>query len=411
MRGSDPRVCEHALRQAREREVKQVYNAILVDEAQDFSPAFLRLCYQLLNDDKRLVYAYDELQNLSEESLPSLDEIFGENAGGSPNVRFDEGSKRDIILQKCYRNSRPVLVTAHALGFGIYREPPQTSETGLVQMFDHPQLWEEIGYSKKNGELKEGNFATLYRREEGSPKFLEDHSDIGDLVQFLPFDSEGEQAEYLTKAIKKNLEEDELRHEDIIVINPDPLTTHDQVGPIRRRLLDLGINSHIAGNTDPDVFFFPSKPSVFFSSKPSVTFTGVHRAKGNEAGMVYIINAQDCHSAARNLASIRNRLFTAITRSKAWIRVLGIGSGMAELIKEYETLKARNFELQFTYPTAKQREQLRIVHRDMTAEERERLASSQKSVVDLVRDLESGTIRAEDLDEIGRLRELLRGKV
>lgn len=405
-------VCEHALREAREREVKQVYNAILVDEAQDFSPAFLRLCYQLLNDDKRLVYAYDELQNLSEESLPSPDEIFGENAGGSPNVRFDDGSRRDIILQKCYRTSRPVLVTAHALGFGIYRKPPQTSETGLVQMFDHPQLWEEIGYSQKDGELKEGNFVTLYRREEGSPKFLEDHSDIGDLVQFLPFDSAAEQAEYLTKAIKKNLTEDELRPNDIIVINPDPLTTRDQVGPIRRRLLEIGINAHIAGvDTDPDVFFSSSKPSVFFPSKPSVTFTGVHRAKGNEAGMVYIINAQDCHSGARNLASIRNRLFTAITRSKAWIRVLGIGSDMAELIKEYETLKARNFELQFTYPTAKQREQLRIVHRDMTAEERKRLASRQKSVVDLVRDLESGTIRAEDLAEIGRLRELLMKKV
>ena len=404
VRGSEfTRVCEHALRQARKREVRQVYDAILVDEAQDFSPAFLRLCYQLLKNDKRLVYAYDELQNLSEESLPSPDEIFGKNAGGSPYVRFDDRSRRDIILQKCYRNSRPVLVTAHALGFGIYRDPSPTSETGLVQMFDHPQLWEEIGYSQKNGELKEGNFVTLYRREAGSPKFLEDHSDIGDLVQFLPFDSAAEQAEYLTTAIKKNLMEDELRPNDIIVINPDPLTTRDQVGPIRRRLLDLGINSHIAGvDTDPDVFFF--------SSIPSVTFTGVHRAKGNEAGMVYIINAQDCHSGARNLASIRNRLFTAITRSKAWIRVLGIGNGMAELTKEYETLKARNFELQFTYPTAKQREQLRIVHRDMTEEERKRLASRQKSLADLVRDLESGTIRAEDLDELDRLRELLMKK-
>ena len=393
-------VCEHALRQA--RDVRRIYDAILVDESQDFSPAFLRLCYQLLKDDKRLVYAYDELQNLSEESLPAPDEIFGENAGDSPKVRFDEGSRRDIILQKCYRNSRPVLVTAHALGFGIYREPPQTSETGLVQMFDHPQLWEEIGYRKKNGELREGKSVTFDRSEEGSPKFLEEHSDIGDLVQFIPFDSEAEQAEYLTKAIKKNLTEDELRHNDIIVINPDPLTTRDQVGPIRRRLLEMGINCHIAGvDTDPDIFFRKSETSV--------TFTGVHRAKGNEAGMVYIINAQDCHSAARNLASIRNRLFTAITRSKAWVRVLGVGSGMAELMKEYNTLKARNFELQFVYPTGEQREQLRIVHRDMTEEERERLASRQRNLVDLIKDLESGAIRPEDLDKntVAKFKELL----
>ena len=38
--------------------------------------------------------------------------------------------------------------------------------------------------------------------------------------------------------------------------------------------------------------------------------------------MVYIINAQDCFSAFGNLAGVRNRLFTAMTRSKAWVRVV-----------------------------------------------------------------------------------------
>ena len=94
--------------------------------------------------------------------------------------------------------------------------------------------------------------------------------------------------------------------------------------------------------------------------------------------MVYIINAQDCLSAIWNLASLRNRLFTAITRSKAWIRVLGVGADMKELIKEYEELKKQNFELRFTYPTKEQREQLRLVHRDMTMVERKRLENRQQ---------------------------------
>ena len=126
------KVCEHALSQARES--KQIYDAILVDEAQDLSPAFLRLCYELLKAPKRLVYAYDELQSLSGESLPSPEEIFGNNADGLPKVRFDDVNsnepQRDIILAKCYRNSRPVLVTAHALGFGIYRQSRRPSQTG-----------------------------------------------------------------------------------------------------------------------------------------------------------------------------------------------------------------------------------------------------------------------------------------
>ena len=368
-------VCEHALGQVRES--KQLYDAILIDEAQDFSPAFLRLCYALLADPKRLVYAYDELQNLTGESLPAPEDIFGNNADG---VRFDvthtDGPRPDIILERCYRNSRPVLVTAHALGFGVYRKPRQSGESGLVQMFDQSQLWGEIGYRAREGELREGAAVSLYRSEDTSPKFLENHSDISDLIQFLFFRNEEEQTEWLVKAIRTNLEIDELRHDDVVVINPDPLTTRKKVGPIRSRLLEVGVTSHLAGvDTKPDVFFRDSPEG-------SVTFTGIYRAKGNEAGMVYVINAQDCHAEAGNLASLRNRLFTALTRSKAWIRVLGVGGDMEELKQEYEKLKERNFELKFTYPTQDQREQLRIIHRDMTQAEWERLKSGQRGLAE-----------------------------
>lgn len=385
--------CERALLQA--RDPIPLYDVILVDEAQDFPPSFLRLCYEMLDHHKRLVYAYDELQNLSGASLPPPEEIFGKKSDGTPNVRFDQappdGPQRDVILEKCYRNSRPVLVTAHALGFGIYRQPTGGETTGLVQMFDHPHLWKEIGYHVRQGELREGAWVALCRTEESSPRFLEDHSPIHDLVSFHRFDDEDAQADWLVEAIKKNLEEDELRHDDIIVINPDPRTTRARVGLIRKRLFELGINSHLAGvDTDPDVFFK--------SGADSITFTGIYRAKGNEAGMVYVINAQDCESATFNLATIRNRLFTAITRSKAWVRVLGIGEGMDRLIEEFSRLKQNDFELRFTYPTREQREHLRIVHRDMTEAERKRVESREKSLSDLIKDLETGRVLPEHID-------------
>ncbi len=398
------RVCEHALSQASDK--KPIYEVLLVDEAQDFAPPFLRVCYELLGDSKRLVYAYDELQSLSGESLPSPEDIFGTKADGTAKVRFDgagpNGPQRDVILPKCYRNSRPVLVTAHALGFGIYREPQPPSETGLIQMFDYPQLWEEIGYRRRHGELQEGSSVILYRPEETSPKFLEDHSDIDDLIQFISCDSEEEQAARLVEAIRENLAAGELRHDDIVVINPNPLSTRRAVGPIRARLLELGINSHLAGvDTGPDTFFL--------SNMESVTFTGVYRAKGNETGMVYIINAQDCHSTAWNLATIRNWLFTAITRSKSWVRVLGVGSRMTALQTEFERLKQQHFELNFIYPTQMQREQLRIVHRDMTRAERKRVESRQRGLEDLIKELETGDLHVEDLDKgvLDRLKGLL----
>ncbi len=378
------------------KESKATYDAILIDEAQDFPPVFLKMCYEFLTEEKRLVYAYDELQNLSVESLPPPEEIFGNKPDGSPCVIFDsieEGKpKRDILLNKCYRNSRPVLVTAHALGFGIYRKAPPGLKTGLVQMFDHPGLWEEVGYQVKSGSLEEGKNVVLERTGETSPKFLEEHSPIKDLVQFYCFPSEEKQAEWLVKEIQKNIKNDELRYDDIIAINPDPKTTRSRVGPIRKMLFEMGINSHLAGvDTDPDIFFK--------TATDSITFTGIHRAKGNEAGMVYIINAQDCHSSKFNLSSIRNQLFTAITRSKAWVRILGVGGAMDKLVKEFNKLNQNHFELHFKYPTEDARKKLKIIHRDMTEQERKSLSDRNKNLADVLKDLKSGKINLEDLDE------------
>ena len=412
-------ICEKALDEA--ENIKQIYDVILVDEAQDLSPAFLRLCYEFLKKEKRLIYAYDELQNLSGESLPSPEIIFGKKV--QFNDANDDGARSDIILEKCYRNSRPILATAHALGFGIYREsmdksrqprlrrrplgdrrgqpeaPPRQGQTNLVQMFEHSQLWKEVGYQPESGEIKEGKSVTLSRPERTSPSFLEEHSDIDDLIRFKVFNGEEDQTKWLINEIRKNLRNDELRYDDIVVINPDPLSTRKKVGGIRERLWEMGINSHLAGvDTDPDTFFKDS----------SVAFTGIYRAKGNEAGIVYIINAHDCNAAVFNLASIRNRIFTAVTRSKAWVRVLGIGPGMKALKDEYDKLKHNNFKLRFVYPDEEQRKHLQIIHRDMTGAELNRLQSRQRSLNELIEDLETGVVHPEDLgDDLTKLKRLL----
>lgn len=383
-------VCQKALGNA--SVATNLYDVILVDEAQDFAPSFLKLCYSMLKQPKRLVYAYDELQNLSGTSLPPPEDIFGSDEHGQPLVTFGSDRKRDVILQKCYRNSRPVLVAAHGLGFGIYRNAPQGAETGLVQMFDYPALWEEIGYQVQRGQLSKGQHVVLERPTENSPRFLEEHSDINDLVQFIKFENEEEQNAWLVQQVKKNLDEDELRHDDIVIIHPDPQSARRCTGPIRKRLFDVGIQTHLAGvDTDADVFFQ--------TGTPSVTFTGIYRAKGNEAGMVYVINAQECNSSGPNLASLRNRLFTAITRSKAWVRIVGYGPGMQGLLDEFSILKQQGFVLDFEYPDEVLLGKLRIVHRDLSPQERQRLERRKVQLVEVLNDLEKGEIHPEDLDE------------
>jgi superfamily I DNA and RNA helicase len=366
------------------------YDAILIDEAQDFAPNFLLLCYEYLKEPKRLVYAYDELQNLGNRSLPPSEEIFGKDANGAARVVIgapESGKpKQDIILDTCYRNSRPVLSTAHALGFGIYRK------NGLVQIFENKNLWFDIGYQEADGEIEDGETVTFSRTPKSSPQFLEAHSSVDDLIKFEVFETREAQTAWLVAEIQRNLGKDELLADDIVVINPDPLSTKEAVGDARRMLLKSGINSNLAGvTTIPDVFTEPG----------TVTFTGVFRAKGNEAAMVYVINAQDCFGAVlpRDVARVRNRLFTAITRSKAWVRVLGVGKSMSALKEEFEKVKQAKFSLNFTYPTEEVRKTMMTVNRDMSKAEQDKSNRRRDNFAEIIDSLQSGESFIEDYPE------------
>lgn len=381
--------CEEAI--TAPKSLKPTYDAVLVDEAQDLPASFLRICYGILKPPHRLVYAYDELQSLTNASLPGPEELFGNDANDRPLVEFKNPefgeARQDIILEKCYRNSRPVLSTAHALGFGVYREPG-----GLIQIFEQNQLWEDVGYRVHSGMLQDGSYVSLERTTETSPIFLESHSPLDDLIQFRTFNSRSDQDSWLVEQIRKNIQEEELLPDDIVVINPDPFRTRKVVGEARSKLLALGINSSLAGvSNSPDIFF----------ETDVVTFTGIFRAKGNEAGMVYIVNADDCFDSPLPAvrALIRNRLFTAITRSKAWVRVLGVGPQMAALEHEYARVREHQFRLEFVYPDEERKKQLKIVNRDLTRGQRNRLSTRVGELAGVVDALESGDVMLEDLPE------------
>lgn len=375
------RVCEKALNEI--TSFKQKYDLIVVDEAQDFSREFLKMCFNILKVPKRLVYAYDELQSLSTKNMDSPEALFGSDNHGKPLVRLtneENQPKQDIILYKCYRNSLEILTTAHALGFGIYRDR-------LVQMFDNSGLWNDVGYHVVEGRLEEGQQVILKRSSETSPAFLSNHSPVDDLLVFKTFENNTQQIDYIIDEIEKNIKQDELKLDDIMVINPDPLTTKKLVGVFRQKLYDKGINTSIAGvSSSPDIFY----------DQDAITFTGIYRAKGNEAAMVYIINSQYCHEGIE-LAKKRNILFTAMTRSKAWVRVCGYGEGMKGLEKEYRKVKENEFSLSFTYPNAKEREHMNIVNRDMSAQEKDTIQRNQRNIAVLLTDLKEGKILKEDL--------------
>ena len=192
-------------------------------------------------------------------------------------------------------------------------------------MFEDKKLWEDIGYIIKDGVIKDGETVTLYRTEETSPGFLENHSQIDDLIQFRKFDNINQEARWIADDIEKNLRDEELKYQDIMIIHPDPKVTKGYVSQLRIMLMDKKIKSHIVGvQTTPDDFF----------QEDSIAITQIYRAKGNEAAVIYLINADLCAKGI-NLSRKRNILFTAITRSKAWVRVSGLGDDMDILINVF----------------------------------------------------------------------------
>lgn len=79
--------------------------------------------------------------------------------------------------------------------------------------------------------------------------------------------------------------------------------------------------------------------------------------------MVYAVDSQHALSDF-NAVTRRNALFTAITRSRAWIRIVGWGKGMPVIAAEAATVVQHEFQLSFTIPTAEELATLWHIHRD-----------------------------------------------
>jgi superfamily I DNA and RNA helicase len=393
-------ICLELLKEIGEGKFKPIFDVVLIDEAQDFPPSFFELAYLATMEPKRIVYTYDELQNLSSYSMVPPSELFGKDISGAPRVpelRNEIGSpSQDIVLPVCYRNTPWALTIAHALGFGVKRDQ------GFVQYFNDPRgSWEEVGYNVVSGELSPGKEVVLRRRPDSYPDYFEHLLEPSDAIFCEVFPNKEAQAKAVAEAIQKNLTEDELEFRDILIILSDPLTAQEEAGILFHELSKLNIPSHLAGVTS-------SRDELF--KDESVAITGIYRAKGNEAAMVYILNSEYAFEGFE-LSKRRNIIFTAITRSKAWARLYGCGIVMKGLKAEVDKVISDNYQLKFKVPTTQELERLRKIHRDMTPKERDRVQKMEQSLAYFISQVESGSIAIENLpSELRNQLEALFGK-
>ncbi|MGY1460352.1 DEAD/DEAH box helicase [Bacillus toyonensis] len=367
-----------------------VYDAILIDEAQDMPISFFKVCYKITKSPKRIVFAYDELQNLSNLSMPDLKDMFGVDEEGLPLVNLDSGdneAQQDIVLPICYRNSRWTLTLAHALGFGVYRDG------GLVQLFKDLELWDDIGYRRISGELDYNSRVVLKRKESSSPRYFDELIGPEEAIEVKSFEDVYQQYKWVSEEIANDILEEELDPDDILVIFPEAYYAKKEYMDFRQFLASKNIDSILAGVTsDRDTFRI----------EDTVTCSSIYRAKGNEAPKVYIVNAEHC-AAGSEMIRLRNTLFTAITRSRAWVKICGVGPSMKIITDEVEKCVDREYVLDFKVPTIEELDRMRLIHRDRTEEEKNKINKAAMDVSKLLEMVEKGEIDVNLLPQLQTL--------
>ena len=376
-------VCADLLRRA---EIKPAYDFVLIDEGQDMPEDFFKLCFRLTpgdRDNKNIVWAYDELQNIFDVKVRSPQQLFGHDENGEPLIDLERASTQlpsylsnDIILYKSYRNPKEVLITAHALGFGLYSEQ-------IVQMLENKEHWEDIGYSVVQGEFTTGSPTIIERPDANSPLALSKREAKENIIQYFKASSIQEELNWIIQQILQFINEG-LRPEDILVISLDDRNARRYFDSIQSALLSSQVQcTNILDNP---------YSSSRFAVAGAVTLSTVHRAKGNEAAAV-IATGIDALYPLRKGRTGRNRIFTAFTRTKAWLRVCGVGDQAAYFLKEVQTAIQKSPRLEFDFPDLAQ---VSLLQRDMSKREAKLLKLREK----LRKELKRLGLQEEDMAEL-----------
>ncbi len=325
----------------KEIELKPKYDYILIDEGQDFPASFIQICMRLVKENK-FVLAYDDQQSIFQRQAPNPGDIFGYDENGKPKDKFS----LDIILEKVYRNPREILICAHALGFGIYGEK-------MVQVIEDMDYWGDIGYIVKEGEALSGSIIKVERPEKNSLTYISSHFKPEEIIKVVIGEDLEDELQKLVQLITNDIYVENLNPDDILVIAVNDFSAKSVLKKLSEELENVGIKTN-------DIHSDPFNIMNFFI-KDEITLSTIHKAKGNEAYSVYIIGVDFLFRNPTLLK--RNRLFTAITRSKAWVTLTGIGD-YAENCKDEIEKALSNFPfLIFKYPSE---EEIKKIRRELS---------------------------------------------
>lgn len=366
-------VCNNLLEQLNNQDVG-LYDYVFIDEAQDFTLPFYKLALKSLKPTGKLVYAYDELQSLNTDNkMPSKYSIFGRK------------KCEDINLSVCYRTPKEILVTAHALGLGVYKKNDDGTPN-IVNMIQDLDTWAAIGYEVEDGKLALGQDVVLSRKDVISDK-------CQDSVVILDSNSVEEQYTYVSNEILNLIQNEDVSPDDIMIIDLDSINLNDNFTFFKKVLMSKAWDESNS-KWICSVNLVNKDNAIKFRIKDSIPYTTIFRAKGNEANIVFVINAHKLQSIS---SYSRNRIFTAMTRARFKVYLLGVGN-MQSFVQEAQTVKENDYKLKFKYPTKNELQKMSTI-----AKTEIKSAKDYESLIDSIKLLKANPklLKEALLEELG----------
>ena len=217
-----------------------------------------------------------------------------------------------FVMRKSYRAPRLLLMLAHTIGMGLKRED------GPVQAITRQDGWD--GYDVDGNFRKIGSEAVLRRPIENSPHPMQNELFPGELITHRSVETKADE-HWVSKKIKADIQQEGLDPDQILVIPLCKGRTNDMKN---KEFVAEELES-LLGRHDIRINPVWENDNKIFIHEGKVTLAGVNRAKGDEAGSVYVlgVDAINTEQWRDQETHRRNRLFVAITRSGAWVSISG----------------------------------------------------------------------------------------
>ncbi|NJL53542.1 MAG: ATP-binding domain-containing protein [Hydrococcus sp. SU_1_0] len=183
----------------------------------------------------------------------------------------------------------------------------------------------------------------------------------GEMICFEGFPSRQQELTVLAQKLQQNITEEQLQSDRgiLIIILGSAYEANTLLKHTATFLINQGIKIYLPSQRtynsidpteqdNPNQFWYPG----------AITLSTIHRAKGQEADLVYLVGLD--RIAESDNITLRHQFFTALTRTRAWVNISGVGD--YPLYQELTALIATGDFLTFTVTSLPQRE-LRISDR------------------------------------------------